>query len=295
RRVFRRGERVELSLPMPVRRLIADPRAAALRGRVAFARGPIVYCAEQVDQRVPVAELLAAPGCELRAEARGDLLGGVTVLRGELLHAAMTPWSGSDLYRPAATAGRTEVTLVPYAVWDNRDAGAMAVWLPVAPPSPRIGGPELTAAIELSFQHGNCFPEALRDGEEPMRSGITPAENCHFWPHKGGSEWALYRWSKPQRLVGCRIYWFDDTGHGQCRLPQGARLSYLVADGSGSADGNGEVWRPVAPTEAAGVPIAIDRWCQVDFAEITTTALRLEVDQQDGWASGILEWQVIAR
>ncbi|MCA8948187.1 MAG: glycoside hydrolase family 127 protein [Planctomycetes bacterium] len=283
RGTFRRGDRVELELPMPVRRLIADPRAEALRGRVAFARGPIVYCAEQVDQQAPVAELIAAPGRELTGEWRADLLGGVTVLRGELLHAPVRPWSGNELYRSAPAAVATPVTLVPYAVWDNRAAGAMAVWLPTAAPPPRIVGPEASAAIELSFRHTNCFPEGLRDGFVPQRSGDTPRENAHFWPHEGGTEWAAYRWQQPQRLAGCRVFWFDDTGHGGCRLPAAARLYWL----------DGESWRPVEPVDGDGLPLAIDRWCEIRFAPVTTTALKLEVEQQAGFSSGILEWQVV--
>ncbi|MDO8349095.1 MAG: glycoside hydrolase family 127 protein [Planctomycetota bacterium] len=283
-RTWRRGDVVKLSLPMPVRTLLADPRAEALRGRVAFARGPIVYCVEQVDQAVPVEELVAAPGTVLAAQERQDLLGGVTVLTGAMLHCKTEPWTGQKLYRPAPTPVAVPVTLVPYAVWDNRAAGAMAVWLPQAPALPRLGGPELTAKIEVSFRNGNSDPEGLRDGAEPKRSGETPPRNCHFWDHSGGTEWAQYSWDTPQRLAGCRIYWFDDTGHGACRLPKAARLLWR----------DGEQWRPVVLQGGAAVPLATDRWCDVTFAPIATTALRLELDQQDKASSGVLEWRLIA-
>ncbi|MGE3171860.1 MAG: glycoside hydrolase family 127 protein [Planctomycetota bacterium] len=288
RRRFVPGEQVELDLQMPVRAVRADPRAEALRGQVAFARGPIVYCVEQVDCAAPVDGLLAPPGTELRAEHRPDLLGGVTVLTGELLHAAPETWTevvagGAALYRPLPATRRVAATLVPYAVWDNRSAGAMAVWLPQAPPPPRLGGPELDARIALSFTSGNCVPEGLRDGVVPERSRDTPAANCHFWPHEGGTEWAQYEWAGPRALAGCRVFWFDDTGRGQCRLPQAARLLWR----------DGDSWRPVEVL-GAPLPIAVDRWCEVRFAPVTTTALRLEVDQQDGFASGVLEWQLSA-
>ncbi|MBM4063402.1 MAG: glycoside hydrolase family 127 protein, partial [Planctomycetes bacterium] len=70
-RTFRNGDTVALSLPMPVVRLVADPRAEELRGKVAFRRGPIVYCLEQVDQVVPVEELVAPPGPPPRRSAAG--------------------------------------------------------------------------------------------------------------------------------------------------------------------------------------------------------------------------------
>lgn len=46
---------VQLELSMPVRVVRGNPRSAELRGRVAFARGPVVYCAESCDQPGPAA------------------------------------------------------------------------------------------------------------------------------------------------------------------------------------------------------------------------------------------------
>src|SRR6185503_354577 len=48
-RTWKRGDIVELELPMPIRRVIANDRVDADRGRVALQRGPIVYCAEWPD------------------------------------------------------------------------------------------------------------------------------------------------------------------------------------------------------------------------------------------------------
>ena len=283
-RTWHRGDVVKLSMPMPVRTVQADPRAEDLRGRVAFARGPIVYCLEQVDQTCPVEELIAGPGTLLQPQHHPELLGGTTVLTGTMLRAAAAPWTDRRLYRPVAAQAEVAVQLVPYAVWDNRAAGPMAVWVPNSPPPPRLGGPELTAKVEVSFRNWNSDPEGLRDGEEPKRSGNNPPRNCHFWDHAGGTEWAQYSWDKPQNLTGCSIFWFDDSGHGACRLPASARVLYR----------DGDDWKPVELTGADGVPIAIDRWCEVKFVPIQTTALRLEITQQPKWSSGVLEWRVQA-
>ena len=43
------GDTIELNLPMPVRRVLANDQVAADRGRVALERGPIVYAAEWPD------------------------------------------------------------------------------------------------------------------------------------------------------------------------------------------------------------------------------------------------------
>jgi hypothetical protein len=173
------------------------------------------------------------------------------------------------------------LSLVPYAVWDNRKAGAMRVFFPQAPQPPKVGGPEQTAKIDISFKNRNCDPEGLRDGDEPKKSGDTPPRNCHFWNHKGTSEWVQYSWEQPLTLDQSKVFWFDDTGHGECRLPRAARLLYR----------DGEQWKPV---QVIGEPLPIkkDGWCEVKFAPVKTTALRLEIDLQKDWAAGVMEWRV---
>jgi DUF1680 family protein len=100
------GDTVELSLPMPVRAVVCDPRVADNRGKAALQRGPLVYCVEGRDAAASLEEISLADEASLEAEGRPDLLGGVVVIRG-----------------PGFMA-------VPYNVWANRGAGPMRVWLP---------------------------------------------------------------------------------------------------------------------------------------------------------------------
>src|SRR2546426_3431031 len=48
-RTWKKGDSIDLNLPMAVRRVVANEHVAADRGRVAIQRGPIVYAAEWVD------------------------------------------------------------------------------------------------------------------------------------------------------------------------------------------------------------------------------------------------------
>ena len=141
RRTWTAGDVVELTLPMTVRVVEADPRVDAVRGCVAVERGPLVYALEQADLpeglvaddvRVRVAEVRDA-----RAEHRPDLLAGVTVLQLPV-HRALSAGT-VPLYRPAGDepAPQAEeegllVPAVPYYAWANRELGAMRVWLPRA-------------------------------------------------------------------------------------------------------------------------------------------------------------------
>jgi uncharacterized protein len=136
RRTWRVGDVVELDLPMAVRRLRSHPRVLSNLGRVALARGPLVYCLEAIDHPgADLRDLSLAPDAPLTAEHRPDLLGGVTVLRGTA--AMATPAGHAPLYSesPAPTAEpyTLPLTAVPYHAWANREPGQMAVWLRQTP------------------------------------------------------------------------------------------------------------------------------------------------------------------
>lgn len=279
-REWRRGDVLELNLPMPVERIAANPRVEENRGRVALQRGPLVYCIEAADQTEPFTEAYLPATASLRAERQPVLLGGVVTVKGALEILEDQPWS-RRLYQATAQPRSVPMTAIPYYAWDNRSSGRMQVWLPVAPPVRTVAGIESEAKVALSFVSGNATPEAIRDGKEPRASKQHPGALCHWWPHKGGHEWASYTWERPIHAGGARVYWFDDTGVGECRAPESWSLEYLA---------NGQ-WVPVKATGSYGV--ALDGWQEVKFEPVTTTALRLQVNQQSRWASGVHEWKII--
>jgi hypothetical protein len=77
-----------------------------------------------------------------------------------------------------------------------------------------------------------------------------------------------------------QVYWFDDTGRGEVRVPASWRLLYK--------DGND--WKPM---DAAG-PFGTerDKYNVVSFKPVTTTALRIELRFQPNWSAGLQEWKV---
>jgi DUF1680 family protein len=79
-RLWTAGDKIDLTLPMTVRRIKADTRVAADRGRVALQYGPLIYNIEAVDQAN--LELPLKSDSALTTEWRPDLLGGVTVIKG---------------------------------------------------------------------------------------------------------------------------------------------------------------------------------------------------------------------
>lgn len=118
-RAWRAGDVVELDLAMPVRRLHGRPEVAATVGRVALARGPLVYCLEQADRPArDVWGLMLEPDALFVTEDALDLLGGVVVLRGVAVRPPGPP-----------LIDRFPVVAVPYYAWANREPGPMAVWI----------------------------------------------------------------------------------------------------------------------------------------------------------------------
>ena len=85
-RKWKAGDKVELSLPMPVRKVYSHPNIEATRGKVALMRGPLLYCLEGADHSFSVLSTALAPDPEIEHEYRQDLLGGVTVLTGNALN-----------------------------------------------------------------------------------------------------------------------------------------------------------------------------------------------------------------
>jgi hypothetical protein len=108
-RVWRSGDTVELDLPMRVHQVTGNPRIAATTGQVALERGPVVYCVEEIDQKI-ASNSLATP-LDISTKDRPALLGGITVL--EIKGHNAPP-----------------LTAIPYYAWNNRGLAPMAVWLP---------------------------------------------------------------------------------------------------------------------------------------------------------------------
>ena len=103
-REWKTGDVVEISMNMPVRRIKANDKVAADRGRYAVERGPIVFCAEGIDNGgkalnacLPLSTVFTEGEIEIASTRMVSLAGG-------------------------------GLTLVPYFAWCHRGAGEMQTW-----------------------------------------------------------------------------------------------------------------------------------------------------------------------
>ncbi len=267
------GDVIDLALPMPVRRVIANDRVEADRGRVALQRGPIVFAAEWPDNaNGRVRNLVLPDEARLESRFRGDLLNGVQTVTAKAYGLAMDAQG-----KPV----KTEQTLVaiPYSTWANRGRGEMAVWVArtdaVARPTPY---PTIATTSRVTTS-GRKNPRAINDGEQPAASN-DPSSFFDWWPTKGTTEWVEYAFPSPAKVSASEVYWFDDTGRGEVRVPQTWRLLYK----------EGGDWKPVDAKDGYGVEK--DKYNAVTFVPVTTSGLRLEVTMQPGWSAGVQEWKV---
>ena len=84
-RKWKKGDQIELELPMNASKLVGDPRIQNTHGKVVLMRGPIVYCVEEADNK----DFFDGNGAVtilqdgLLSGFEKDLLGGVVTIKGK--------------------------------------------------------------------------------------------------------------------------------------------------------------------------------------------------------------------
>ena len=112
-RRWAKGDELRLQWPMAIYQVQAQPKVAALQGKVAVMRGPLLYAFEGLDQPSPMENLTIDPDWRWRAMVEADTLGGLTWLRAQ------------------DKAGRLQAQALPYFLRAHRDSTPMQVWLPL--------------------------------------------------------------------------------------------------------------------------------------------------------------------
>ncbi len=121
---------------------------------------------------------------------------------------------------------------------------------------------------------------ALSDRRIPASSSDATIPRFTWYDRKGGAEWVTFGFPSKRTVSSCEVYWFDDTGKGECRVPESWTLQWL----------DGESWKDVRTTGAFGVER--DRFNRVAFEPVVARALRITAKLRAGFSGGILEWTV---
>ncbi len=123
KRTWKKNDKVEVNLPMEVRRVVANEKLKEDIGKVALQRGPLMYCAEWKDNNGKAGNIILPGNAVFTTEFKPELLNGVIVLKSDV--PAIVINSGENI----ATV-KQPFMAIPYYSWANRGKGEMTVWFP---------------------------------------------------------------------------------------------------------------------------------------------------------------------
>lgn len=123
-RQWKKGDVIELNLPIEVKQIIAIDSIKANKDRVALQRGPLVYCFESTDNNGQALNLLLPDDATFTTNHNDTFLNGVTTIQSELPVVSVSA-DGLNVFTK-----KQPVTAIPYYAWANRGAAQMQVWVP---------------------------------------------------------------------------------------------------------------------------------------------------------------------
>jgi len=136
----------------------------------------------------------------------------------------------------------------------------------------------LVATPSASYVSGDTSVAALNDNQSPRSSRDNRRGSYGNW-NRTGTQWAQYDWTQPISTDRVEVYWWDDRRG--VRLPAVCRVMMW----------NGTEF--VSVPNAVGLGVAGDQFNVTTFDEVRTPKLRLEIDGNDTYSTGLLEWRVM--
>ena len=275
-RKWKKGDKIRLDIPMPVRKVIADERIKDDVSKMAIQRGPLVYCAEWPDNNNgKVLNLIFEEESDFASVFVPDLLNGTQVISSSGRQTRKILGGGIEIL------DKEDVTLIPYALWNNRGPGQMMVWLPLSPESAKpLPAPTIAFRSKVEASKMTKDLSAVNDQCEPANSNDHSVLYYHWWPDKDRWEFVQYNFEKPEIISGTKVYWFDDGPDGGCRIPDEWEILYLA----------GNIWKPLKVRSA--YTITKDGWDSVEFEPVKASAVKIRIKLNKEYSAGIYEWIV---
>ncbi len=280
-RTWKKGDILELDLPMAIKRVLCDEKVAENIGKAAIQCGPLIYCIEGVDvEGNNVINMMLAKDAKLSKQWNADLLGGINTISGNAveLHAQ----EGSDEFKHI----ERKFQAIPYYARSHRGRTPMTVWLPYTEersnpvPLPTIASESKVSTSNFGGYAGPRDLNYVKDGLLPLASNDHGKGFFHWWPRKGTTEWLQYDFKETEEVSSVSVYWFDDTGAGECRLPKSWKILYK----------DGDQWKAV--DNFTEYTPAKDKLNVITFIPVKTDALRLEIQFPEHFSCGVQEWKV---
>lgn len=261
------GDIVELELPMPIRFVDCIPEVKDNVGKIAVTRGPLVYCAEEIDNGRPVQQLFLGDVTEKKAQV-------TTEETGEL--------KGLDFIKVGG------ISLVPYYAWCNRgDNRTMLVWLnkEVSTVGMQLEKMKYMDSIEKiaasSVASGDAISEqAVCDGKVATSSSDFSLERWVSIPAENGKEQQLtFDFKTPYTLNSLSVYWLENPQEN-ILLPVNWKVEYKSKG----------IWKVLELYVTDSYQLGKDRFNVIHpSSSVEVEAIRLNIDAQQGKSVGISE------
>jgi hypothetical protein len=272
---WKKGDRVEVDFPMPVRRIAANPLVENDKSKLAYQRGPVVYCFEDKDnQNGWMFDSFISSETPVESRFEESLLGGVVSLS---IKGNQVKLSGN-----AKTNEQVILKAIPYYAWNNRGTANMLIWMPDQEAT-TVVKPMASPVDSAQMKSSTDWAPGLNDGFDPKNSGDTDKSYLYWWLRKGTEETVDYEFKEPVTISESSVYWLNmDHYDGNFRVPEKWQLFY---------QNKNKVWTPVETTDEYGTEL--NRYNTIRFKPLKTSALRLKALLQKGNSGGILEWRVL--
>ena len=207
-RNWQKGDKVELDFDMPVRVNTCIEEVKANIDRISFTRGPLLYCAEGVDNEGAVQRLYVEPEKVLSGVKVNDIQDGVL--------AGLPQITIPARQNMGKYVSGTQVKLIPYYAWSNRDRSSMNTWFgtkaSMTQPDPRTPGVLKFASVKASHTWEGDTTQAIRMRHNPSSSSDTSIRRWTSWPQKGKFQWVEISLEKVSKIRDIGVYWYNDNG-----------------------------------------------------------------------------------
>lgn len=303
-REWRGGEEVFLHLPMTTR----VRTWSANHDAVSIDRGPVTFSLDIGEQTRRYAGTEDWPELEVLATSAWNYALVLPTGKGagqtlEVVDRSPAPSTNPFTHEGAPVALRAPASRIPEWTADSEHVVGLLQQSPAATDQPvetvdliPMGAARLRiSTIPVARRDGkgnqwtyrplvtasHCFDsdslEAVCDGRLPASSSDGSIPRFTWWDRRGSTEWLQLNLQEVKTVSSASVYWYDDTGSGQCRVPAAWRLLWWDLG----------TWRPVEG--ATGFGVDRDRFNTVSFTPVKSRLFRVEADLQPTYSGGILE------
>ena len=248
-RQWKKNDTVELMLPMPVKVNTCIEEVKDNRNRISLTRGPLLLCAEGIDNSGKVQRFYLDPTKAAEASTVTMLQSGPLKGLPAVRVPAMEVLYGSE-------PKESKIKMIPYFAWSNRDRSSMIVWLgtKVDMAQPMRSNEKLKfAGVTASHTNTKDTTAAIQAKITPKHSWDGSIQRWTSWPQKGKTQWVEIELLRKAEISSVGAYFYDDKdgvqvpGSWHIEVPEGnkwKRLEIYNTDSYSSLKDNYNIVHP---------------------------------------------------